>query len=70
MVLVPVGDEHAADAVLVLDKIAHVGDDAVDAVHVVAGERHAAVDHDDLAAVFIGGHVLADLVETAKGNDL
>ena len=38
MLLVPVGDEHAADAVLVLDKIAHVGNDAVDAVHIVAGK--------------------------------
>ena len=69
MVLVPVGDEHAADTVLVLDKIAHVGDDAVDAVHVVAGEGHAAVDHDDLAAVFVNGHILADLIETAEGDD-
>ena len=70
VILVPVGDEQAAEAVVVLHQIGHVGDHAVDAVHVIAGERHAAVHHDDLAAVFIGGHVLADLVETAKGNDL
>lgn len=30
-----------------------IGDDAVDAVHVVAGEGHTAVHHDDLAAVLI-----------------
>ena len=54
---------------LFLMRYDHVRDDAVDAVHVVAGEGHAAVHHDDLAAVLIGGHVLADLVETAQGDD-
>ena len=69
VVLVAVGDEQAPDPGFVLDEIAHIGDHAVDAVHIIAGEGHAAVHHDDLAAVFIGGHVLADLVETAKGDD-
>ena len=70
VVLVPVGDEQTADALLVLDEIAYVRNDAVHAVHVLVGERHAAVDDDDLAGVFIDGHVLADLVQTPKGNDL
>ena len=69
VVLVTVGDEETAQAVLVLDQIGYVGDHAVDAVHVLLGEGHAAVHHDDLAAVLIYGHVLADLIETAKGND-
>ena len=69
VILVAVRDEHAAQTAAVLDKVGHIGDDAVDAVHVVAGKGHAAVDDDDLAAVLIGGHVLADLVQTAKGDD-
>ena len=69
VVLVAVGDEQAPDPGFVLDEIRHIGDHAVDAVHVITGEGHTTVHHDDLAAVFIGGHVLADLVETAKGND-
>ena len=69
VVLVTVGDEHAPQPPVVLHKIAHIGDHAVDAVHIIAGEGHAAVHHDDLAAVLIGGHVLADLVETAKRDD-
>ena len=69
VVLVPVGDEQTPQPAAVFHQIADVGNDAVDAVHIVAGEGHAAVDHDDLAAVFIGGHVLADLVETAQRND-
>ena len=69
VVLVAVGDEEAPDAGAVLDEIGHVGDDEVDAVHIVPGEGHAAVHHDNLAAVLIGGHVLADLVQTAQGDD-
>ena len=69
VILVPVGDEQTPDAGPVLDEVADVGNDEVDAVHVVPGEGHAAVHHDDLAAVLIGGHVLADLIETAQGDD-
>ena len=69
VVLVAVGDEDAPDLVLVLDEVAHVGDDHVDAVHVVVGKAHAAVHHDDVAAVLVDGEVLADLVQAAKGND-
>ena len=69
VVLVAVSDEQAPDPGLVLDEVADIGDHAVDAVHVVPGEGHAAVHHDDFAAVLIGGHVLANLVETAKGDN-
>ena len=69
VVLVAVGDEQAPQTGLVLHQIRHVRYHAVDAVHIVAGEGHAAVHHDDLAAVLIGGHVLADLIETAQGDD-
>ena len=69
MVLVSVGDEHPPDLVPVTDEVAEVGDDHVDAVHVVVGKAHAGVHHDHVPAVLIDGHVLADLVETAKGYD-
>ena len=69
VILVAMGDEEAAEATAVFDEVADIGNDAVDAVHVVAGEGHAAVHHDDLAAVLIDGHVLADLVEAAQRDD-
>ena len=69
MVLVAVGDEQSPDPGAVLDEVAHIGDDAVDAVHIVPGEGHAAVHYDDLAAVLIGGHVLSDLVETTQRDN-
>ena len=69
MVLMAVGDEETADTGAVLDEVGHIGDDEIDAVHVVPGKGHAAVHHDDLAAVLIGGHILADLVQTAQGDN-
>ena len=69
VVLVSVGDEDAPDLALVLDEIAHVGNDHVDAVHIVIREAHAAVHHDDVAAVLIDGQVLPDLVQSAQGNN-
>ena len=70
VVLVAVGDKQAADTLGIFHQIRHIRDDHVDAVHVVAGKGHAAVHHDDVAAVFVNGQVLADLIETAKGYDL
>ena len=69
VVLVAVGDEQTAQAGPVLHQIADIGNHAVDAVHIIARECHAAVHHDDLTAVFIDGHILADLIQTAKRNN-
>ena len=70
VVLVAVCQKHAADFFLILDQVCHVRDDKVDAVHVVLGESEAAVDDDDVLAVFENGHIFADLIESPKGNDL
>ena len=70
VVLVAVREEYAPDAALVLHKIAHIGNDNIHAVHIVVREAHAAVHDNDIPAVLVRREVLADLVETAKGNDL
>ena len=69
MVLMSVGDKQSPDTALVLDEICGVGDDQINAVHVPIREAHAAVHHDDLSAVLVDGHILADLVEAAKRDD-
>ena len=69
VILVAVGEEEAAQLVLVLDEICGVGNDRVNAVHIVLREAHAAVDHDHIPAVFQHGDILADLVEAAQRND-
>ena len=65
----PVGDEDAPDLALVLDEITHIGDDHVDAVHIVIREPHAAVYHNDVVAILIDRQVLTDLIQTAQRDD-
>ena len=69
VVLVAVGDEDTANLVLIFDKIGHVRDDHVDAVHIVIGEPHAAVHHDNVAAILVYSKVLSDFIEAAQGNN-
>ena len=69
VVLVGVGDEERPDLVAVLLEIADVGDDEVDAEHLLVGEHEAAVDDDDVVAVLEHVHVLADLPHPAERDD-
>ena len=70
MVFVAVGDEEGEHVVAALAQEGDVGQDEVDAQHLVAREGQPAVDHDDLAAVLDGRHVLADLAHPAERDDL
>src|SRR5512147_161552 len=69
MVLVSVGQDHAADAGLVFDEVGEVGDHDVDAEHLCVGEHEARVDHHDVVAAFEHGHVEPDLAHAAQGDD-
>ena len=70
VVLVAVGDDDAAELVLVLQHVGVVGKDEVDAGLVVLGEHQAGVYQDHVVAVLEGRHVLADAVESAERDDL
>ena len=69
MVLMPVRDDHAADAVFVCLQVADVRDDHVDAIEVLIRKAHAAVDKEHVLAILIDGEVLADLTEPAERDD-
>ncbi len=69
MVLVAMGNEQAANAVFIFNQVRHIGDDQVNAVHVPVREAHTAVYHNEFAAVFVDGHILADFVKSAQGNN-
>jgi hypothetical protein len=66
VVLVPVGNDDAPDAVELVPQVGHVGDHEVDAEHLVLGEHHAGVDGDDVVAGLDHHHVAADLAEAAE----
>ena len=69
VVLVAVGDEDAPDLALVLDEVAHIRDDHVDAVHIVIREPHSAVHDHDVVPVLVDGQVFPDLIQTAQRYD-
>jgi hypothetical protein len=66
VVLVAVRDDDAAQLVFVLEQVSYVRYEKVDSQHLVLGEHHAAVDDEDVFAVFDGHHVLADFAEAAE----
>ena len=68
VVLVTVGENDALYPLLVADEIGYVGNNGVDAVHIVVREAYSAVNDDHLLAVLVDVHVLADLVQTAKSD--
>ena len=69
VVLMAVGDEEAAQLLLVFRKIGNVGNDQVNAVHIVLREAEAAVHHDHILSVLQDGHVLSDLIQAAQRNN-
>ena len=69
VVLVGVGDEERPDLVAALLEVGDVGDDEVDAEHLLVGEHQPAVDDDDVVAVLEDVHVLADLPHPAERDD-
>ena len=69
VVLVAVREHDRADPVAPLAEVAEVGQDEVDAEVLVAREREARVDDDDLVVRLEHGHVLADLAEAAERDD-
>src|SRR4029453_16579269 len=69
VILVGVREDHRVNTVSPFGQIAEVREDQVDAEMLVAGEREAGVENDDLVAELEGGHVLADLPDTAQRDD-
>ena len=69
VILMTVGDDHAADAVFVRLQIADIGDDQIHTVEVLIRKAHAAVDKEHILAVLVDGEVLADLTKPAERDD-
>jgi hypothetical protein len=69
VILVGVREDHGADAVPPVGQIGEVREDQVDAEVLVAREREPGVENDDVFAKLEGGHVLADLPDTAQRDD-
>ncbi len=69
MVFVTVGDDDTFHLVGTLLYILKIGDDVINADHVVVREHHASVHDQDLLIVFVHGHVFAHLAQTSEGDN-
>ena len=70
MVFVAMGNHDAAQFMRVLEQIGVVGQDQIDAGMIVVGKHNARIIEDDVVAALENGHVLADSIKAAQGNDL
>ena len=70
MVLVAVGDDDAAEFLLVLQNIRIVGKHQVDTGLRIVGEHEASIDEHHVVAALEDRHVLADAVKAAERNNL
>ena len=69
VVLVAVREEHGAQLFGVGVEVGVVGNDEVDAEHLLVGEHEPDVDDDDVVAVLEQHHVAPDLTEAAERDD-
>ena len=69
VILVRVRDEDPFDLVAALAEVLDVGDDEVDAEHLLVGEHEPGVDDQDVVALLDRHHVLPDLTDTAERDD-
>jgi len=69
VVFVTMGDHNSAHFVRALLNVFKVRDDVINPDHVVVGEHHTGVHHEDFTAVFVDGHILPDLPQASQGNN-
>ena len=69
VILVTVGEDDGLEPVPVLRKIGYIGNNGVDAVHIVVGKADPAVDDYHLVTVLVDVHIFADLVKSAESGE-
>ena len=69
VVFMTVGDDHAANALLVLTQEAGVRHHHVHPVHAVAGEGQTGINQNQVVAEFKNARVLSDLVQATQRDD-
>ncbi len=65
----PVGQDDGLDLIPSVQQVSVIGDDQVDAKHIVFGKHQPSVDDENLPLALDDHHVLAHLAQPAEGND-
>ena len=69
VVLMPMGNEHTPQLLLIGNQIGKIGDYQIHTIHILFREANAAVYYDHILAIFQNGNVFTDLIQSAQGNN-
>ena len=71
VVFVAVSDEDGTDfgEAILFHQVVVIGNDEIDAEHVIFGEHDAGIDDEDVVLILEGGHVFADLTQPTQGQN-
>ena len=69
MVLVSMGKQVRAYALLVMREISDVGNNQVNAQHIRPGKDRTAIHNDDIVSILKRRHILADFANTTQRNN-
>ena len=69
VILMPVSKQVAANVIPLAHQVGYIRNNEINTQHIFLGEDAAAVNHNNIIAVFQHGHVLADFIDTAQGNN-
>jgi len=63
MILMAMGDDHAADSLLVLAQVTGIWQDNIHAMHSIAWESETTIDKHDVIAILEDTSILADFMQ-------
>jgi len=69
MIFMTVRDDDSFDTVCFILEVIEIGDDVINADHVVIGEHHASIDDKNILTVFINGHILTHFSQSSQGDN-
>jgi hypothetical protein len=68
MIFMAVGNNHGANALVILAQIAGIRQNNVDAMHAIAGEGKATVNQHQVIAILKHTGIFANLMQSPQGN--
>src|SRR5579875_1812287 len=65
VVLVTMSDENAAYVLLFITEITRIGNNKIDAKHLLIWKHHSGIDNDDVVTILYDHHILSDFSQAS-----
>ena len=66
MIFVAVRNEDTANVLLFVAQIARIGNNKIDAEHLLVGEHYSGIDNDDVVTILYDHHILSDFPQASQ----